>query len=108
MFIVNNGNTYFQLQMMLYGGIFGCLSPILTISAFLSYKLPFVYPKDEVLPIWLCEFIIEFCHTDEITNTMLSTYCRGKMLKEQSWPWRPIRLVMQQFRLMVYGNLTIL
>ncbi|CAA2984994.1 D -box ATP-dependent RNA helicase D 7, chloroplastic isoform X2 [Olea europaea subsp. europaea] len=34
-------------KMMLYGGIFGCLSPILTISAFLSYKLPFVYPKDE-------------------------------------------------------------
>lgn len=34
--------------MILYGGIFGCLSPILTISAFLSYKSPFVYPKDEV------------------------------------------------------------
>ncbi|KAL6515211.1 hypothetical protein OROHE_018843 [Orobanche hederae] len=34
-------------KMMLYGGIFGCLSPILTISAFLSYKSPFVYPKDE-------------------------------------------------------------
>ncbi|GFQ01628.1 ATP-dependent RNA helicase dhx29 [Phtheirospermum japonicum] len=35
------------VDMMLYGGIFGCLSPILTISAFLSYKSPFVYPKDE-------------------------------------------------------------
>ncbi|XP_042024342.1 DExH-box ATP-dependent RNA helicase DExH7, chloroplastic-like [Salvia splendens] len=34
-------------KMILYGGIFGCLSPILTISAFLSYKSPFVYPKDE-------------------------------------------------------------
>ncbi|KAK4401986.1 DExH-box ATP-dependent RNA helicase DExH7, chloroplastic [Sesamum angolense] len=35
-------------KMMVYGAIFGCLSPILTISAFLSYKSPFVYPKDEV------------------------------------------------------------
>ncbi|PON48782.1 RNA helicase, ATP-dependent DEAH box [Parasponia andersonii] len=34
-------------KMMIYGGIFGCLSPILSISAFLSYKSPFVYPKDE-------------------------------------------------------------
>ncbi|MED6199651.1 hypothetical protein PIB30_077897, partial [Stylosanthes scabra] len=34
-------------KMMLYGAIFGCLSPILSISAFLSYKSPFVYPKDE-------------------------------------------------------------
>ncbi|GKV32188.1 hypothetical protein SLEP1_g40810 [Rubroshorea leprosula] len=34
-------------KMLLYGGIFGCLSPILSISAFLSYKSPFVYPKDE-------------------------------------------------------------
>ncbi|VFQ59026.1 unnamed protein product [Cuscuta campestris] len=34
-------------KMMLYGTIFGCLSPILSISAFLSYKSPFVYPKDE-------------------------------------------------------------
>ncbi|KAG9147531.1 hypothetical protein Leryth_007315 [Lithospermum erythrorhizon] len=34
-------------KMMLYGAIFGCLSPILTISAFLSYKSPFVSPKDE-------------------------------------------------------------
>ncbi|XP_020527145.1 DExH-box ATP-dependent RNA helicase DExH7, chloroplastic isoform X1 [Amborella trichopoda] len=34
-------------KMMLYGGIFGCLSPILSIAAFLSYKLPFLYPKDE-------------------------------------------------------------
>ncbi|XP_052191701.1 DExH-box ATP-dependent RNA helicase DExH7, chloroplastic-like [Diospyros lotus] len=33
--------------MMIYGAIFGCLSPILSISAFLSYKSPFVYPKDE-------------------------------------------------------------
>ncbi|KAK4804565.1 hypothetical protein SAY86_004382 [Trapa natans] len=34
-------------KMMLYGAIFGCLSPILSISAFLSYKSPFLYPKDE-------------------------------------------------------------
>ncbi|XP_062083856.1 DExH-box ATP-dependent RNA helicase DExH7, chloroplastic isoform X2 [Humulus lupulus] len=34
-------------KMMIYGGIFGCLSPILSISAFLSHKSPFVYPKDE-------------------------------------------------------------
>ncbi|XP_058091132.1 DExH-box ATP-dependent RNA helicase DExH7, chloroplastic isoform X2 [Magnolia sinica] len=34
-------------KMMLYGGIFGCLSPILSIAGFLSYKSPFVYPKDE-------------------------------------------------------------
>uniref|UniRef100_A0A6M2EC61 RNA helicase n=1 Tax=Populus davidiana TaxID=266767 RepID=A0A6M2EC61_9ROSI len=34
-------------KMLLYGAIFGCLSPILSISAFLSYKSPFVYPKDE-------------------------------------------------------------
>ncbi|XP_075476318.1 DExH-box ATP-dependent RNA helicase DExH7, chloroplastic isoform X3 [Primulina tabacum] len=34
-------------KMMLYGGIFSCLSPILTISAFLSYKSPFVQPRDE-------------------------------------------------------------
>ncbi|XP_028762861.1 DExH-box ATP-dependent RNA helicase DExH7, chloroplastic isoform X2 [Neltuma alba] len=34
-------------KMMLYGAIFGCLSPILSISAFLSYKSPFIYPKDE-------------------------------------------------------------
>lgn len=34
-------------KMMIYGGIFGCLSPILSISAFLSYKSPFIYPKDE-------------------------------------------------------------
>nr|XP_019708452.1 DExH-box ATP-dependent RNA helicase DExH7, chloroplastic isoform X2 [Elaeis guineensis] len=34
-------------KMMLYGAVFGCLSPILSIAAFLSYKFPFVYPKDE-------------------------------------------------------------
>ncbi|XP_042415652.1 DExH-box ATP-dependent RNA helicase DExH7, chloroplastic-like isoform X3 [Zingiber officinale] len=34
-------------KMMLYGAIFGCLSPILSLAAFLSYKFPFVYPKDE-------------------------------------------------------------
>ncbi|XP_047333624.1 DExH-box ATP-dependent RNA helicase DExH7, chloroplastic [Impatiens glandulifera] len=34
-------------KMLIYGGIFGCLSPILSISAFLSHKSPFIYPKDE-------------------------------------------------------------
>ncbi|CAD5315786.1 unnamed protein product [Arabidopsis thaliana] len=35
-------------KMLLYGGIFGCLSPILSIAAFLSCcKSPFVYAKDE-------------------------------------------------------------
>jgi HrpA-like RNA helicase len=37
-----------RLQMMLYGAIFGCLSPILSVAAFLSYKSPFLSPKDEV------------------------------------------------------------
>jgi len=36
------------LQMMLYGAMFGCLSPVLSISAILSHKSPFVYSKDEV------------------------------------------------------------
>ncbi|XP_024004322.1 DExH-box ATP-dependent RNA helicase DExH4, chloroplastic [Eutrema salsugineum] len=34
-------------KMLLYGGIFGCLSPILSIAAFLSDKSPFTYPKDQ-------------------------------------------------------------
>ncbi|VVA94125.1 unnamed protein product [Arabis nemorensis] len=34
-------------KMLLCGGIFGCLSPILSIAAFLSYKSPFLNPKDE-------------------------------------------------------------
>lgn len=34
-------------KMMLYGAIFGCLSPILSIAAFLSHKSPFLNPKDE-------------------------------------------------------------
>ncbi|KAJ4756658.1 ATP-dependent RNA helicase [Rhynchospora pubera] len=38
-------------KMMLYGAIFGCLSPILSVAAFLSYKFPFVYPKDEKLNV---------------------------------------------------------
>ncbi|KAG0492302.1 hypothetical protein HPP92_005700 [Vanilla planifolia] len=32
---------------MLYGAIFGCLSPVLSIAAFMSHKSPFIYPKDE-------------------------------------------------------------
>ncbi|XP_010414784.1 PREDICTED: DExH-box ATP-dependent RNA helicase DExH4, chloroplastic isoform X2 [Camelina sativa] len=34
-------------KMLLYGGIFGCLSPILSIAAFLSCKSPFIHPNDE-------------------------------------------------------------
>ncbi|PKU84361.1 putative pre-mRNA-splicing factor ATP-dependent RNA helicase [Dendrobium catenatum] len=34
-------------KMMLYGAIFGCLSPILSIAAFLSHKSPFLNLKDE-------------------------------------------------------------
>lgn len=43
--------------MMLYGAIFGCLSPVLSVAAFLSYKFPFVYPKDEVVFKILCKII---------------------------------------------------
>ncbi|KFK40919.1 hypothetical protein AALP_AA2G060200 [Arabis alpina] len=35
-------------KMLLYGGIFGCLSPILSIAAFLSYNSPFLNPKNEM------------------------------------------------------------
>ncbi|KAL9256960.1 DExH-box ATP-dependent RNA helicase DExH7, chloroplastic-like protein [Drosera capensis] len=34
-------------KMLLYGAIFGCLSPVLSISAILSHKSPFVSPKNE-------------------------------------------------------------
>lgn len=34
-------------KMMLHGAVFGCLAPILTIAACLSYKSPFISPKDE-------------------------------------------------------------
>lgn len=34
-------------KMMLYGAIFGCLSSVLSIAAFLSHKSPFLNPKDE-------------------------------------------------------------
>lgn len=50
-----------KMQMMIYGGIFGCLSPILSISAFLSHKSPFVYPKDEVplsIPLKRCLLLL--------------------------------------------------
>ena len=33
---------------MLYGAVFGCLSPSLTIAACLSYKPPFYAPHDQV------------------------------------------------------------
>ncbi|KAL3843675.1 hypothetical protein ACJIZ3_001078 [Penstemon smallii] len=53
-------------KMMIYGGIFGCLSPILTISAFLSYKSPFVYPKDEKENVERAKLAML---TDQIGNT---------------------------------------
>ncbi|XP_078435192.1 RNA helicase family protein isoform X2 [Wolffia australiana] len=34
-------------KMMLYGAIFGCLSPILSVAAFLSHKSPFLTSKEE-------------------------------------------------------------
>nr|CAB3487075.1 unnamed protein product [Digitaria exilis] len=38
-------------KMMLYGAIFGCLSPILSVAAYLSYKSPFLSPKDEKINV---------------------------------------------------------
>lgn len=34
-------------KMMLYGAVLGCASPVLTVAACLSYKSPFVAPKDQ-------------------------------------------------------------
>uniref|UniRef100_A0A7I4CTE9 RNA helicase n=1 Tax=Physcomitrium patens TaxID=3218 RepID=A0A7I4CTE9_PHYPA len=34
-------------KMMLYGAVLGCVSPVLTVAACLSYKSPFVSPKDQ-------------------------------------------------------------
>eukprot|EP00249_Psilotum_nudum_P011376 c23135_g1_i1 orf=250-4686(-) len=34
-------------KMMLYGAVFGCLSPLLTIAACMSYKSPFTAPRDQ-------------------------------------------------------------
>ncbi|XP_057861727.2 DExH-box ATP-dependent RNA helicase DExH7, chloroplastic isoform X2 [Cryptomeria japonica] len=34
-------------KMMVYGTLFGCLAPVLTIAACLSHRSPFVSPKDE-------------------------------------------------------------
>ncbi|GAQ84373.1 helicase domain-containing protein [Klebsormidium nitens] len=34
-------------KIMIYGAIFGCLSPALTVAACLSYKSPFVTPSDQ-------------------------------------------------------------
>ena len=36
------------VSIMLYGEMFGCLSPIISVDAFLSYKSPFLYHKNEV------------------------------------------------------------
>lgn len=60
-----------ELQMMIYGAIFGCLSPILSISAFLSYKSPFVYPKDEVH----FNFWINFVSLSEQKRYVAELFC---------------------------------
>lgn len=80
--------------MMLYGGIFGCLSSILSISAFLSYKSPFIYPKDEVRFYMVTEFfdvLLTFvfnCQRKQEVhkiNIGLSIFFRGRMLNELNW-----------------------
>ncbi|KAK8952511.1 putative pre-mRNA-splicing factor ATP-dependent RNA helicase [Platanthera zijinensis] len=38
-------------KMMLHGAIFGCLSPVLSIAAFLSHKSPFLNPKEDVFTL---------------------------------------------------------
>ena len=55
---------------MIYGAIFGCLSPILSVSAFLSYKSPFVYPKDEV-PI-NCQITSSFFRAGKKQHVIIS------------------------------------
>ena len=37
-------------KMIVYGAIFGCLSPILTIAASLSFRSPFVAPLQASAP----------------------------------------------------------
>ncbi|KAG6488408.1 hypothetical protein ZIOFF_049651 [Zingiber officinale] len=54
-------------KMMLYGAIFGCLSPILSLAAFLSYKFPFVYPKDEDG----ARSAQEFCHSFFLNSAVM-------------------------------------
>ena len=80
--------------MMLYGGIFGCLSSILSISAFLSYKSPFIYPKDEVQLSMVSEFLhvlltcLFNCEHDQKVfkiNISVSILFRGRMLNELNW-----------------------
>lgn len=74
------------LQMMLYGGIFGCLSSILSISAFLSYKSPFIYPKDEVQLSVVTEFldVLLTCLKVHKINISVSILFRSRMLNEQN------------------------
>jgi ATP-dependent RNA helicase DHX29 len=33
--------------MMIYGAVFGCMSPVLTVAACLSHKSPFFAPEDQ-------------------------------------------------------------
>ncbi|XP_057542821.1 DExH-box ATP-dependent RNA helicase DExH7, chloroplastic [Amaranthus tricolor] len=56
-------------KMMLYGAIFGCLSPILSIAAILSYKSPFVHLRDEREGVERSKLAILSDKTDESINS---------------------------------------
>ncbi|XP_022748669.1 DExH-box ATP-dependent RNA helicase DExH7, chloroplastic isoform X3 [Durio zibethinus] len=56
-------------KMLLYGGIFGCLSPVLSISAFLSYKSPFLYPKDEKQNVERAKLALLSDKLDELSDS---------------------------------------
>lgn len=51
-------------KMMLYGAMFGCLSPVLSISAILSHKSPFIYSKNERESVERSKFAILMDKTD--------------------------------------------
>lgn len=51
-------------KMMLYGAMFGCLSPVLSISAILSHKSPFIYSKNERESVERSKFAIMMDKTD--------------------------------------------
>ncbi|KAI3991426.1 hypothetical protein MKX01_006725 [Papaver californicum] len=55
--------------MMIYGGMFGCLSPILSISSFLSFKSPFLYPKDEKASVERAKLSLLTDNLDGVSDT---------------------------------------
>ncbi|XP_022922708.1 DExH-box ATP-dependent RNA helicase DExH7, chloroplastic [Cucurbita moschata] len=84
-------------KMMLYGGIFGCLSSILSISAFLSYKSPFIYPKDERQNVERAKLALlsderyglgESCSNDKQSDhlIMATAYKKWEILLHQKGP----------------------